>query len=150
MATFILIAKVQSIRNASFLDEAPLPAPSLCPVIIEGEVAKPGEFLVPLGVEVSKILKKARPKATADLTSWEQGQRVEGPLTIRLEERLSIEVTLEGLFDQPLTLTVPNGARLSDLRHLVVCDEGLKRECFKGNRRLKHQEKIEISKKLAE
>lgn len=146
MASLVLIAQVNASRALSTLalDDAK-EADVL--VTVEGAVGKPGEYLVPSGTTVEQALRKAKPKPWANLQSLPLTKIIEEPLHIAVEELTEITVFVRGAVTEPLELTLPAQARVSDLKSKVSLSKDADKTFFRRKRMLKNREIIEVPKK---
>lgn len=146
MASLVLVAKVNAHRaSAVVLAQVPEVV-----VAIDGAVAKPGEYAVRKGSRIEEIVRKARPKPYANLKKLGVDERVEGPLSLHIEELSEIVVSVNGAVKEPMQLVLPAGSRLCDLRSKISLTTEADKSFFRRRRLLKDGEKIEIPKKTVE
>jgi hypothetical protein len=111
-------------------------------VKIEGAVYKPGIYSVLPGTSLRKVIKKSRPKNSADLESIDLDQRIEGPLDLLLKEKEKIIVWVISEGKDPEALELPVGARFSDLKSKINPDLKIDPDLLKKKRQLRHGEEV--------
>ena len=113
-------------------------------VEITGCVKKPGIYEVPPGTTLRTLLRKAKPKALADLEALRVAQVLENSCAICIPalEKISIEVC--GAIRESKTLSLAAGSRLSDLKDKIALAQDADISIFKRRRLLKNHEKIFI------
>ncbi len=144
MLSMGVIAKINAYRSCSLLAEDPLPTHASCIVTIDGEVAKPGTFIVPPGTPLKKIIRKSCPTPFCDLKKIDVNQIVENSANIRLSKLSEITVILEGLSSGSRQLTIPAGTRMSQLKKYVDFEEESGVAAIKNRRMLRDGEVISI------
>ena len=143
MLSLVVISKVNSCRYQTYLETPPTPSHALCLVRISGAVRKPGSFKVYPGTPLKTVLKKSLPKPSANLRRFFPHQAVEESMEIQIEELSEIIVSVVGLSEAPLTLTLPIGSKVSDLKDFF--DPSCK-SFFKSYRLLKDGESLVFSR----
>lgn len=84
-------------------------------VKIEGQVAKPGLYRLPLHTTLKELLKQAEPLASADLSQLNWRRRLRNGQTIHIPKRYSITIHLTGAVEQPGPLEILSGTRYCEL-----------------------------------
>jgi hypothetical protein len=137
-ASFYLIAKVQSLR----FEVEPQARLEPVQISIQGEVKKPGVYLVEPGTFLSEALVLAKPGRFADLASLPLVDPIQASQTIEVPKikEFIVEVVLEGF--SPVQISVAPGARLCDLKSKVAFAQQVHRSNWKSRRLLKPGEKI--------
>lgn len=146
MASFAIIAKVNAFRTSSILKENFIPHHALCEIVIDGEVAKPGTFMVPPGTPLKKVLKKSSPTPFADLKQIDENRGVEESAHYKIERLTEISVRIEGLPSGTIDLVVPAGTRMCNLRSYICLDVDRKYLISTSRRMLRDREIISIEK----
>lgn len=149
MASLTVVAKVNAYRAATTLSSKDLQIEEIL-VTVSGAVNRPGEYRVAAGTLVEAVLKKARPKACANLKALLTKQPIEEALDLFVEELAEITVFVGGAVQEPVELTLPAQSRVSDLKSKVVLSADADRAYFRRRRVLKDGEKIEVPKKTVE
>ncbi|HSX12974.1 MAG TPA: hypothetical protein VLE96_00925 [Chlamydiales bacterium] len=138
MLSIVIVAKINAKRTASALAAHPLPTHELCKVEIEGEVSKPGTYLVMPGTTVKKIIKKSLPTPFADLKKINPEQRIEQSMKITIDSLSEIMITIGGK-----QIFVPAGTKVCQLKKYIDTGD---HKIFKSRRLLKDQEVILLEK----
>lgn len=149
MASLVVIAKVNAHRASSTLAIEDL-EPEEILVTIEGAVAKPGTYSVPSGTTMESALRKARPKANANLKVLPLQQLIEAPLHLTLQELTEIAVSIRGAIAEPVEITLPAHSRICDLKSKVSFTTETDKRFFRRRRVLKDGEVVEVPKKTVE
>jgi hypothetical protein len=143
----LLIAKTTAACSYTALDELTLPPHAPYPVTIDGAVKKPGIYQVLPGTPLKKIVKKSCPTRSADLKKIDLEALVEGPLEVHVGAITEIGVRIEGAVSAPLTLTLPVGTKVHDLRSKISLNPEADPTIFKSRRMLKDGEILTVPKK---
>lgn len=98
----------------------PLPKPvepkaSVLEVKIEGEVAHPGLYQLPLKSTLKELLAQAEPLPTADLSKLSLRKRLHDGQTVKIPEKKWITIQLAGLVQQPGPMKIMSGTRIQEL-----------------------------------
>ena len=138
LSSLYIIAKISSFRSQG--DMSP-PVRSV-EITVLGHVSNPGVYSVDIGTPLLEAFVEAKPKPYANLAVYSEG-RVRGVETFEIcvLDALSIHVSGACL---PGAIRVPVGARLGDLKEMLVLAEGADLSFFKKRRLLKDQENIKI------
>jgi hypothetical protein len=118
---FILLALAgfALVRPKSTPPHAPLPSISeevtVLQVKIEGQIAKPGLYRLPLHATIKELLKQAEPLDSADLSQLNWRKRLRNGQTIHIPERHLIIIHLTGAIEQPGPLEILSGTRYCEL-----------------------------------
>lgn len=146
LATLVIISSLSRSRIKGVLISSPPQIEKEIIVQIDGEVANPGSYPVPSGTPLEKILKRAKPKRNADLSSFKIEEKLVGPCEIHIPKLEKIIVTIEGAVLNPGRLEVPVNSRVKDLKGRIVFLEGPAAQAAisKKRRLLKHGEVIHI------
>ena len=147
MASLLVISRVNASRSAALLGGRPPPSAELYPVVITGAAKKPGTYPAYPGTPLKKVVQKSLPNRFADLRKIDLEQKVEGPMAIELTLLQEITVRIEGEVEAPIELTLPIGARMSELKSKVVLTERADQSVFKSRRMLKDGEIVMVRKK---
>lgn len=146
-ASLVLIAKVNVYRAeaaiAQFSQDEFL-------VNVSGEVKKPGQYWVSSGETVGSVIAKAKPKRFADLDLSILKETVVGPRVIVVPQLKEIRVTIEGEVEEPITLFMPVGSRISDLKSKIKFTNEADSRFFRRKKLLHNGEKIRVPKKGVE
>lgn len=146
-ASSALIAKVNASQAPPLIKALPAIEEKIS-ISIEGAVRKPGTYLVRPATPLRKVLAKAKPKPFANLRSFDLDQPVETSLTLHIEELAEISVSIAGAVEAPVTLLLPPGTRIADLKAKLSLAPDADRSFFKKRRLLKDGEAIAIPKKI--
>lgn len=150
MASLVLLSKWNSRQAACWVEAQTLKPVEKIEIEIAGAVARPGIYQVFPGTLVSQALKKARPKALANLKKWDAALRISEPQKFVVEELVEISVLIVGAVEERLDLKVAPQTRVCDLKTKVRfadADPEFVNSFFKQRRRLKEGEKIVVPKK---
>ncbi len=118
------------------------PPEKIC-IEVKGAVKNPGRFYVYPGTFLQKILQKAKPLKSADL-SFSKAEIVQKSRVIEVGFRKSITVFVSGALENPGFFELPAGSTFGALLPSLKLKEGafIKRGPYK--KILKHQEEILI------
>jgi hypothetical protein len=97
-----------------------IPLPKQAPVTvlevkIEGQVAKPGLYRLPLHATVNELLKQAEPLPSADLSQFHGKRKLRNEQTLYIPERHLITIQVTGAIMQPGYLQILSGTRYCEL-----------------------------------
>jgi hypothetical protein len=145
MASFVIVAKVNAFRTSSIVKENFIPPHELCKIVIEGEVKRPGTYMVLPGTPLKKILKKSSPTPFANLKQIDQKQIVEESANYTIGRLTEISIRIEGLPSGTIHLVVPAGTRMCNLKSYIHFEEDRKHRKFKNRRILRDGESIDCS-----
>lgn len=118
---FILLALAgfALVRPKPTLPPVPLPPVSeemtVLQIKIEGQVAKPGLYRLPLHATMKELLEQAEPLASADLSQLNWRRRLRNGQTIHIPERRLMTIHIVGAVEQPGPLEILSGTRYCDL-----------------------------------
>jgi hypothetical protein len=139
--TFYIIAKITNFREGEALMASPIP---LISVEITGAVHKPRTIQVAQGSPLSIVLGKVKLKPFADRSALPLEQILTESCAIEVPALKEIQVEITGCVDQKISLTLPAGSRMCDLKgHLSLTSEA-DRSFLRRKRLLKPNEHIEI------
>jgi hypothetical protein len=119
MFSMAVIAQVNAFRSSSLLGDDPFPSHALCAIGVNGEVARPGVYMVPTGTSIKKVIRKSRPTPFSDLKSVDLDRGVEKSENFNIPRLTEISVVLEGLLSGPKQIIIPAGTRMSQLKEYV-------------------------------
>jgi len=106
----------------------PVPQVTVLQVKIEGQVAKPGLYRLPLNAKLKQLLEQAEPLPSADLSELNWRRKLHHNQTIHIPERRLITIQIAGAVQQPGPLQILSGIRYCELAEelLVLPDADLK------------------------
>ncbi len=116
-----------------------LPPESIATVLevrIEGQVAKPGLYRLPLNAKLKDLLEQAQPLSSADLSQLNWRRKLRNGQLLHIPERRLITIQLAGAARQPGPLVILSGTRCCELvNQLQILPEAdlnaiRKRKCF--------------------
>jgi DNA uptake protein ComE-like DNA-binding protein len=84
-------------------------------VKIEGQVANPGLYRLPLKSTLKQLLEQAQPLSTADLSQLNGRRKLRDGQTIHIPERHLITIQIAGAVEQPGSLQILSGTRCCEL-----------------------------------
>lgn len=126
----------------------PEPPPSALQVSIEGEVAKPGVYQLPLDATLRQLIEKGEPLAEADLSQLNPRKKLFDGQTIRIPRKRWITITVEGAVQEPGSYKILSGTRYQELTNqLQLSPEADLNAIRKKKRFLKDGETIRIPTK---
>lgn len=126
----------------------PEPPPAALQVSIEGEVAKPGLYQLPLNGTLKQLIEKAEPLAEADLSQLNPRKKLYDGQTIRIPRKRWITITVEGAVQEPGAYKILSGTRYQELANqLHVLPEADLKAIRKKSRFLKDGEVVKIPTK---
>ena len=148
LSTFFLIAKNTSFRNLERLNQIkqPLLVPSIT-VDVSGSVKKPGKIDVPQGSTIRTVLRKARLQSMADLTNIDWDQALESSCTLHVPALEKIVVVVKGSVEENVSIELPSGSRICDLKSRLKLSADADRAFFKRRKVLKNNEIIQVPSK---
>lgn len=146
LTSFLIIAKSTSFRSALAVANQ---KEALVSVEIRGAVYKPGVFEIEQGASLGEVLKKARPKPLADCAALDMGQTINQPLVVEVCEAKEVTVEIKGWVKEGLTLTIPAGTRVCDLKNFLELLDDTDRTFFKSRKLLRNGDVISIPKRKA-
>lgn len=143
--SFLLLSVivVSKIRSSQLTLDLPPKAPEI-DVVIDGFVAKPGVYQIAAGAPLGEVLRKARPKRFADLSSLDLNALVKEPVHHKIGKLEVLRVSLEGAITNPGVIEVPVGSRICDLKKFISLSQEADASFLKKRRLLKEGEKISI------
>ncbi len=147
MISLVLIAKVNAHRACSILEQT---GPTEVLVGVDGAVVKPGEYEVPVGTTIGSVLRKARPKANANLKIIPLNQPIEVATRLMVQELTEITVSVRGAVVEEKEIVLPVGSRICDLKSKVLCTAEADRRFFRRKKLLKDGQVLEVPKKTVE
>lgn len=139
----------------AFMERKIVPAPrpselqaTVLEVKIEGEVANPGLYQLPLKSTLKELLEKAQPLPTADLSQVSGRRRLRDGQTIRIPERQWITIQIAGMVPQPGPMKILSGTRMHELAaELQVLPEADMKALKKRKSFLKEGEIVDVPAK---
>lgn len=147
LLSLFIISKMTSARSLDRLRDmpaAPLPI-EMISVEIVGCVQKPGTYSLPKGTTAQLALRKARLKPFADLSAINLNQILEYSCQLDVPALKEIHVEVRGCVKENMTLTLPAGSRICDLKGKVELTSEANKAFFKRRRLLKEGEIIEVT-----
>ena len=148
LGSFFVIAKTTSFRSLEHLQlREELQTIPLIAVEVSGSIQKPGVFQVPQGSTIRTLVRKARLKPTADCSGIDLDHAFEesGSLFIPALEKIIVEV--QGCVEENVSLEMPAGSRISDLKGHVNLTPDADPAFFRRRKMLKNNEIIQIPPK---
>jgi hypothetical protein len=91
------------------------PPVTVLEVKIQGAVAKPGIYRLPLDASVQELLDQAQLLPQADLSQIKWRRKLQQGQTVRILERLPIKIYVEGAVKQPGPMQILSGTRGQEL-----------------------------------
>jgi len=149
MASLVLIAKINTHRASTHLLSTEI-GPEKVLVTIDGAVTKPGQYLLAVGTSVEKALRKAKPTKLANTKILPLRTLIEEPMHLHVEELKEITVFVRGEVLEPLEITLPLHARISDLKGKVQLTKKSDKSFFRRRKLLKNGEILVVPKKTVE
>lgn len=109
----------------------PSPSPASVNVLqvkIEGQVAKPGFYRLPLNATLKQLLDQAQPLSSADLSQLNWRRKLRDGQILRVPERHPITIYIAGAVQEPGPLQILSGTRYCELvdQLQVLLDADLK------------------------
>jgi len=147
LVSLVTISRLHEHRIQSQLEDTVLRLEQTFSVTIKGEVANPGTFTAKEGRRLGDIVKKSRPKRFADIRALNLDSPIESSMEIEIALLKEIIVHIEGAVELPINLTLPAGARISDLKSKIHLREDADFKFLQRRRLLKDGETIVIPKK---
>jgi protein involved in polysaccharide export with SLBB domain len=121
------------------------PIATILEVRIEGHVAKPGLYRLPLNAKLKDLLEQAQPLSSADLSQLNWRRKLRNGQTLHVPERRLITIQLAGAVCQPGPLLILSGTRCCELAdQLQVLPEADLSAMRKKKRFLQEGDHIEI------
>ncbi len=93
----------------------PEPKVTVLQVKVEGAVANPGNYRLPLNATLKELLKQAHPLPQADLSQLKWRRKLRNGQTIYVPERVWITIYLEGAVKQTGPVKILSGTRWQEL-----------------------------------
>lgn len=84
-------------------------------VKIEGQVAKPGVYRLPINTTLKELVEQAQPLPTADLSQLKWRRQLRDEQTIHIPERKWITIQIIGAVKQPGPMRILSGTRCGEL-----------------------------------
>lgn len=117
---FCLILLVLSAFAVRGQKNVPLPRPpepqaAVLEVKIEGEVAKPGLYVLPVKSTLKELLVQAQPLPNADLSGLSMRRKLRDGQTIHIPERQWITIQIAGMVPQPGPMKILSGTRIQEM-----------------------------------
>lgn len=134
--SLLIIAKTAAFRSSSDFGLDVIPEKSLVAVQIQGAVARPGEYRVPIGTELKKVLSKAKLKKFANLRQLDFNQTIREPISFEIAELQEIKIQVDGAVKNSLFLVLPIGSRVCDLKEKISLEEWATPDALKSRRML--------------
>jgi hypothetical protein len=106
------LGKKKQLPSLTISTEAPL---TVLQVKIEGQVAKPGLYRLPLRRSLKEIIDQAQPLPSADLSQLKWRRKLRDGQTIHIPERHWITIQIAGEVQQPGPLKIMSGTRCCEL-----------------------------------
>lgn len=149
VALFSIVALVRTYHAAEHEKNLPIHGKKKEIVIkVEGEVAEPGFYNLPLKSTLKQLLAKVRPLSSADISEFKERQKLRDGQTIRFPSRHMITITLEGAVKSPGVKEILSGYRVHELLNEIdfLPDADVKR-LEKRNRFIKDGDTLYVPKK---
>lgn len=144
--SLVIIAKTAAFRSSSEIPIEISSEEAYVTVHIQGAVAHPGDYTVPVGTEFKKILSKAKPKKFADLRSINLKQMICEPITLEIAELKEIKIQIVGAVKNSILLTLHAGTRVCDLKEKIDLEAWAAPDALKSRRMLVDGEVFEVSR----
>lgn len=94
---------------------APPPPITALQVKIEGQVAHPGSYQLPLHATLKQLLEQAQPLPSADLSQLNWRRKLRDGQTLHIPERRLMTINVAGAVQQPGPLQILSGTRCCEL-----------------------------------
>jgi protein involved in polysaccharide export with SLBB domain len=119
-------------------------------VKIEGQVAKPGQYRLPLNISLAELVEQAQPLPSADLSQLKMRRKLKDGQTIHIPERRWITIQVAGAVQEPGPLKILSGTRCCEIaEQLKVLPEADLKSIRQKKRFLEEGDFIEIPFKKA-
>lgn len=144
----LLALSAYALRGQKNSPSPPLPEPkvTVLEIKIEGEVAHPGLFRLPLKSTLKELLAQAQPLPTADLSKVNWRKKLRDGQTVHIPERLWITIEIAGMVPGPLKIL--SGTRIQEVvSQLQVLPEADLKALSKRRSFLFEGDKIEVPAK---
>ncbi len=106
--------------SQSSLPETPL---THLEVKVEGAVAHPGVYRLPLKTSLKELLAQAEPLPTADLSELSWRKKLRDQQTVTVPEKREITIYLDGAVKKPGAIKILSGTRYQELLPQLDCLE---------------------------
>lgn len=113
-------------------------------VVVKGAVHFPGTYQLVNEMTIGTLLKLAMVKPDADLGKMRLDTVIRKTRLVYVKEKAQITVYLTGAVKNAGAVKVNKGTTLEELLKTIDLDEDAHLEAFKGKRKLKENELIEI------
>lgn len=113
-------------------------------VSIEGAVANPGVYTIPLGSTYSDLFELASPLPFADLRRINLKVSLKSGRRVVVKSLPTIEIEVSGAVERPGKVVVPKGACMFDLARYVIVRGNADVSLFEGRRVLKNGDKVHV------
>lgn len=101
------------------------PTVTVLQVKIEGQVAKPGLYRLPIHTSLKELVEQAQPLPLADLSQLKWRRQLRDGQTIHIPERHWITIQIAGEVQQPGPLKILSGTRCCELAdRLLISPKG--------------------------
>ena len=143
--SFLIIAKKTSFRSLGRLHQVmqPLPVSSII-VDITGDVKKTGKMNVSQGSTIRSVIRKARLKSTADLTNIDLDRVLDASCDLHIPAFEKIVVEVCGCVKEKVSIELPAGSRICDMKGCVVLSENADPSFFRRRKILRNNEIIRV------
>lgn len=148
MVAFIIVAKINARR--AFSEIVKIKPVKEVLITIAGEVSKPGKYKVLTGTTLKSALKKAKPKKFSNLKDLPLKTIIEAPLTIDVKKLSELHVEVIGEVEEPTTLKLKPGTRISDLKSKLILTEDADKKFFRSRKQVLDGDLIRVPKKTVE
>lgn len=111
-------------------------------IYIDGAVKNPGSYKVKLGTSTRDAIELAEPLEDADLSKIKPTSRVRNGQNIKVPGRQMLKIIVSGAIQNPGTITIPKGTRLSELSNYVVFADDADLSKISRKRYLKDNEEV--------
>lgn len=102
-------------KMAAPIHLVPAPQATALEIKIEGQVAKPGLYRLPLKATLQQLLEQAQPLPTADLSNLNWRRKLRDGQTVRIPERYLMTIQIAGAVQEPGSLQILSGTRCCEL-----------------------------------
>lgn len=148
IVSVFIIAKQSSFRGLEQLRawERKEASPEIW-VEVGGHVRRPGKYRLRSGVALENAIRKAGPKAFADLSAIDVSEVPKESCYIEIQPCQTIRIRVVGCVKEMLDLELDPGCRISDLKGKVEVTPEADRAFFRKRRILQNGEVVEIPHK---
>lgn len=113
--TGFALGKSKPLEAAAIPSLPPQQIVTVLEVKIEGHVAKPGLYRLPLKTTLKELLEQAEPLPSADLSQLKWRRKLRDGQTLHIPERRQITIQIAGAVQQPGPMQILSGTRCGEL-----------------------------------